>query len=509
VLGALDIWFGRYLAYTVLLHPESGLPSISRVASFVGGTWLGSALAVVLAFIVFPTGAPSSTFMKRTAFVLGALAVLSFVAIATKPGNLAPPFDTLRNALAVERPTGLGHLIDNGPLIGLVVVTGIAAGDLLMRFRRSTGDERAQFKWLAYVACWLPILMLAYLLIDAFAPSVLGVVTALIVLIGFGISIAIGIAILKYRLYDIELLINRTLVYVPLTAILAGLFGAVTGLLRAVFTESTGLASDVVVAASTLVVIAALTPVKNQLQVLVDRRFKEPADPVANLKKRTSDIETVVQVLDSTRLLQTFLEDAVAATRAHAGRLMIHGPYGHLITQGRWDGHADTTVPLVAQEREIGVLALATTRQLPDATLEALQRSSEAVARAIALRGSTQEETPAAAIDGEIPKDATPVGETTAKVGRTDRVRAVSSPADPYWSGSPRLIRSLEARARTCDLVGTGGCCLAFLPHVTGVLCRIGSTPKRPIGCSKYARCISLKEEYDEGTLEHHDAFRG
>src|SRR5688572_2144735 len=109
---------------------------------------------------------------------------------------------------------------------------------------------------------------------------------------------SVGVAVMKYRLYEIDVIINRTLVYVPLTAILAGLFVASTALVRTLFTDLTDAGSDASIAISTLAVVALLTPLKNKLQVFVDHHFKEKRDPLGNWHKLTAEAESVLKVLD-------------------------------------------------------------------------------------------------------------------------------------------------------------------------------------------------------------------
>jgi hypothetical protein len=103
-----------------------------------------------------------------------------------------------------------------------MVVAGL---DMLRRFLHATGEERQQFKWFAYVAAWLPpisVLYVAFLYQTERSPlALLDLVIPLLLMSAAG---AIGVAVLKYRLYEIDIIINRTLVYVPLTAILAGLY---------------------------------------------------------------------------------------------------------------------------------------------------------------------------------------------------------------------------------------------------------------------------------------------
>jgi hypothetical protein len=151
-----------------------------------------------------------------------------------------------------------------GILTGAILVAAVVS--LILRFRRSRGGERAQLKWFVYAATLVGLTLIASILIPAFERSeVSGTVTGLA--IGW-IPIACGIAITRYHLYDIDRIINRTLVYGVLTVLLAGVYvGAVVGL-GTLVGEST-----LLVAASTLLVAALFRPARRRVQDVIDRRF--------------------------------------------------------------------------------------------------------------------------------------------------------------------------------------------------------------------------------------------
>src|SRR4030065_893294 len=96
--------------------------------------------------------------------------------------------------------------------------------------------------------------------------------------------VALGIAILRYRLWDIDLIINRTLVYVPLTALVAGLYAASLTLSQRAFIAMTGQPSDLSLAPAVLVLASTFTPIKQRLQDVVERRFRAQAEPHASLR---------------------------------------------------------------------------------------------------------------------------------------------------------------------------------------------------------------------------------
>jgi hypothetical protein len=147
----------------------------------------------------------------------------------------------------------------------LLAVVG-AVVSLVVRFRRSRGDERLQLKWFTYAGLLLP----PVLFLGDFLPGALGnLATAVIVVL----PIAAGVAILRYRLYEIDRLINRTLVYGLLTALLAGVYAGLVLGLGSVFGRLGARPPSVVVAGATLAVAALFQPARRWVQRTVDRRF--------------------------------------------------------------------------------------------------------------------------------------------------------------------------------------------------------------------------------------------
>jgi hypothetical protein len=247
--------------------------------------WL--TLAGVFLPLLFPTGRLLSPRWRPVLWLSVAALACSVLGSAFDPGRLA-----VDSAVPVQNPFGIGGPVgDAMPVLSRLgdVLAGIAfllaAISLVLRFRRSHGIERQQLKWFAYVgmlaATGLGIAM-AQVLFGAQPGEdteggwleVLGAVgwfTALFAIV-VGIPVATGMAILRHRLYDIDVVINRTLVYGALTATLAGAYlGSVLLLQLALspLTEDSGLA----IAGSTLAVAALFRPARARIQDQVDRRF--------------------------------------------------------------------------------------------------------------------------------------------------------------------------------------------------------------------------------------------
>jgi hypothetical protein len=251
-----------YAVYTLFAEPGSLLGGGKTTAWFSVWVWvLGGVPLLILFPLLFPNGELLSRRWRIVA--VAALAAIAFLVLGTMfaPG----PMEDLPE---IENPYGLGgvagDVFDAFQAVGwlLLILSLIAsATSLVLRFRRSHGIERQQIKWVAAASVVLVVSFLMWEVWEGMAP--LGILTMVV---------AAGIAILRYRLYDIDVVINRTLVYGALTATLAlAYLGGVLLLQLALrpLTESSNLA----IAGSTLGVAALFRPARARIQEVVDRRF--------------------------------------------------------------------------------------------------------------------------------------------------------------------------------------------------------------------------------------------
>jgi hypothetical protein len=246
-------------AYT---HPGS-LPA-PLVAAWVN-TWIWSptiVLMVVFPLLLFPTGRSLSPRWRPVAWL-----AVGLTAAYTGAGALAPSLQ-LPNGRTVANPVGVAGIdLDRGllgaVLSGLLLLVGAAAIlSLVVRFRRSRGVERQQLKWFTYAG--------ALVLLAPLSNALIGNVSYVLVL---ALPVAVGVAVLRYRLYDIDRLINRTLVYGLLTALLGGVYAGTVLVLGQVFGGVAGDPPSWAVAGATLAVAALFQPAQRRIQQVVDRRF--------------------------------------------------------------------------------------------------------------------------------------------------------------------------------------------------------------------------------------------
>src|SRR5215204_1634241 len=262
----------EYAIYALLAQPNS-LPASEAPVWIV--SWILPIIIGLQAFLylLFPTGRLPSRRWRWVAWLTGTLVLVGVISGAFSTGALMGILGPIRNPLGIEGFTGV--------YIALVVfistvALGVVVLSVFMRLRHATGVERQQIKWFAYAAAasviagglayLLPIVVdtplwferMGFALNIAFIPS---------------IPIAIGIAILRYRLYDIDRLINRTLVYGSLTVVLILLYVGSVVALQGILRALTGQESQLAVVASTLVIAALFNPLRRRVQGLVDRRF--------------------------------------------------------------------------------------------------------------------------------------------------------------------------------------------------------------------------------------------
>jgi hypothetical protein len=261
---------GTYAAFT--LTTRSDLLPAPLLTRAVGDTvgFVGAVATLPLLLLLFPDGRLPSRRWRFPAWVI--------VSVAAVLG-IAAPFQNDRTEYAPYKdPLAVGDGVFEGAIDAIVIAgvlilfgaIGISALSLAFRYRGATGVERQQIKWFAFAATLLSgYLVLTFLPLSVLLNDLLGSIAFA------GLCAALGVAIFKHRLYDIDVIINRTLVYGSLTAILAGVyFGSVTATqtLFRTLTDQEQL-PQLIVVASTLVIAALFTPLRRRIQSFIDRSF--------------------------------------------------------------------------------------------------------------------------------------------------------------------------------------------------------------------------------------------
>jgi hypothetical protein len=267
VFGA--VMFATEYAIYALLEAPGTLPAGEALVS-VNPLWVLGYNLFVLMLILFPTGQLPRSRWRWVVYLYVAIALAEVVAMFFLPGTLEG-FDLIKNPLGIE-----GLPIGRKPVQALIFTGGlVASASLILRLRRGSWVERQQIKWLAYAAAVATGgSILVYTPPEALGARWVTSVGYVVVELGvLGIPISIGIAILRYRLYEIDIIINRTLVYGSLTATLVALYFGGIVVLQRIFVVLTGEKSTLAVVASTLVIAALFNPLRRRMQWFVDRRF--------------------------------------------------------------------------------------------------------------------------------------------------------------------------------------------------------------------------------------------
>jgi hypothetical protein len=274
LIGTLSIASAQFAWTYALYGSEDGTSLVGlAVIGWVGNWTPWPALAAFLLLLLwFPDGQPPSPRWRPIGWAIVAYCALVMVFLALYPGLISAP--ELDNPFALSGAAGtVMRKLQASPVVpavGTVLVLASASAPLV-RFRRARAIQRQQLKWFASaVALLVFILVLQSFPLPGWLHDLSGV---LVVVAVWGIAAAIGIAVLRYRLYDIDRIVNRTLVYGLLTALLGGVYAAMVLLLGQLFGRIGSQPPTWAVAAATLTVAALFQPARRRIQAVVDRRF--------------------------------------------------------------------------------------------------------------------------------------------------------------------------------------------------------------------------------------------
>lgn len=247
-----------------------------------------------------------------------------------------------------------------GPVLG-VGMLGLIVYSQIYRYRHSYSPvEREQVKWFVFAIVVLLAEIILFVLSGLLGTQPSAIFQDLSGQFLLLLPLSVGFAVLRYRLYDIDLIINRTLVYVPLTAIVAGLMAAGVKLSQSAFVAMTGKESDIAVVAATFVVVSLSTPIRNRLQALVDRTFKDSGDAERRLGKFTERVSEVLEVVDPGRMGRRAVEECVAVLGAEGGAIYrVRGKQRILVSKSDgWRERTELEVSIPEESGHSGILCL-------------------------------------------------------------------------------------------------------------------------------------------------------
>jgi hypothetical protein len=289
-----------------LVHDPGSLPGPEWAAWAEAVVWHPAFSLLVFLLLLFPSGRlPSRRWRPFALFTVAVYGTLSLSA-ALSPGAIELYYPEA--ASPVRLPVaGLADTVFGWLLGGQLLVLATALVSLVGRLRRARGEERQQVKWFVYT-------VVTVVLVFVTTTLALGA-GYLFPLFGL-IPVSVAIAVFKYRLYDIDRLINRTLVYGLLTALLVGVYASLVFLLGGVLDPVTG-ESSLAVAAATLAVAALFQPARRRLQALVDRRFnRRRYDAARTVERFSGRLRDQVELDTLSAELLAVVDQTVQPTRA-------------------------------------------------------------------------------------------------------------------------------------------------------------------------------------------------
>jgi hypothetical protein len=260
--------------------PGSG-PYPVTIAALTQAIWIPPVgLLGIYLILLFPDGKLPSRRWRPLAWLSGVVMVLASLGITFSPGPLEG-HPGVRNPFGLEGAPWMATAVFIVLLL-LPLCMLASALSLVLRYRRSGGEEREQIKWIAFAASVVGLLYMITMVSSltssevwggAGTPLWLGLLQQAALVSFTAVPIAVGFAVLKYRLYDIDIVINRALVYGALTALLVAVYVGSVVLLQKAFRALSGQESQLAVVASTLLIAAIFNPLRRRIQAFVDRRF--------------------------------------------------------------------------------------------------------------------------------------------------------------------------------------------------------------------------------------------
>jgi hypothetical protein len=264
--GGIQSFSVEYIFVSDQIAPLPLTPLAFYFAAFGFSLWLA---AVPLLFLLFPAGRlPSRRWRWLAVVVVFAFLVLASLMWLSPSAVLVSVPSPFHGAATLN---GWADTLTSTATFLILLAILLSAISVLVRGLRARGLERQQFKWLGLASV---VMVLAFFFNTELVPLLPGLLDALLEAAAFaGVPLAVGIAVLRYRLWDIDVIIRKTVLYGLLSALLAVVFYLLVVVLQAIFTQVTGRDSPATVILSTLAIAALFTPLRRAIQGVIDRRF--------------------------------------------------------------------------------------------------------------------------------------------------------------------------------------------------------------------------------------------
>ncbi|MGA9532287.1 MAG: hypothetical protein WBR18_06180 [Anaerolineales bacterium] len=343
---------------SAIINAWPGPPASVDVGTFLllwlgGYSWVPFIFPIFLIPLYFPTGSPPTPrwrWVSWLAILVGASLLLV--------GTFTDPIDAVDAGWTVSNPIGfIPTSFVEGPYLvvfGALVLTSVigSVASLFVRYRRAKEAEQQQIKWLLFAgAVFLVVYTVAFLLPDSSGAFQSGWINTILFFAILGIPVAIAISIFRYRLWDLDVVVNRALIYGPLTTMLAGVFAMLIAITTEVAKQTLGAQSQTLGAAIGAVTVAVIfQPLRSRIQDFVDKRFYPQK---ANLTSGLVEVESGYwPFLDQQRLIDLSIEHISSALGTPDSALHLRADAGFRLAGQR--GEADS-VPdhLVISDDEV------------------------------------------------------------------------------------------------------------------------------------------------------------
>jgi len=301
ILGYVSWLLTQYAAYGLVTHAGS-LPGARAIEVVLQGSWAPELAFLVVLVCIFPHGLLLPGRWRvvpwASAFAFGTLGLFG---MTTTP---SAPFQRVQNPLHVSDSSPLMVVVFVAIPLAIASVVG-AVATVVSRYRRAGQDEREQLKWLILAASFLPLALVVHSIADSVAPDADSTIELIFSFGACAVPVAIGIAVLKYRLYEIDRIVSRTVTYGLLSTLLVGSYLAIVLALQGAFASLTR-GNELAVACSTLAVAALFRPLRRRVQAAVDRRFyrskvngEETLERFGERLRNEADLDTLLTELRS------------------------------------------------------------------------------------------------------------------------------------------------------------------------------------------------------------------
>lgn len=254
-------------------------------------------LLTVYVFLLFPTGQPLSRRWATAGWMTAAGTLLAIIGVGLAPEGAAW-YPSLANPFAA--PMSMRFPLGLVTVAGLLLMVGgivVSTASMVARYRQANDVQRAQLRWIAVAvvalsAAGLPFIIARYGLQADYSSGHLLLAVTLVA--GCFLPVAAAVAVLRHRLYDIDVILNRAFVYIPLTALVGGLYTGGVAFFQRVFVAVTGDRSDAAIVITTLILASLFTHIRNTLQSFVDKRYK-PASPTVQHVPSHDEVHSLEQ----------------------------------------------------------------------------------------------------------------------------------------------------------------------------------------------------------------------